>query len=123
MIRRPPRSTLFPYTTLFRSCDWDGRRAATSSSTARARVSTARLLLLLLLLLLGRHLLGGQLEPVPAALRDLLVDRHVDLLHLLVQRRDVLGGGLLRAHLGAQGLVRVAAVDALVWRHVVVGAA
>src|SRR3712207_9012814 len=25
MIRRPPRSTLFPYTTLFRSCD--GRRS------------------------------------------------------------------------------------------------
>src|SRR5258708_18536745 len=25
MIRRPPRSTLFPYTTLFRSCDNDGR--------------------------------------------------------------------------------------------------
>src|SRR3712207_8742065 len=26
MIRRPPRSTLFPYTTLFRSAgDWDGR--------------------------------------------------------------------------------------------------
>src|SRR3712207_8012345 len=25
MIRRPPRSTLFPYTTLFRSCaGWDG---------------------------------------------------------------------------------------------------
>src|SRR2546430_7967585 len=23
MIRRPPRSTLFPYTTLFRSLDWD----------------------------------------------------------------------------------------------------
>src|SRR5690348_18140028 len=23
MIRRPPRSTLFPYTTLFRSYDWD----------------------------------------------------------------------------------------------------
>src|SRR5690554_8104188 len=23
MIRRPPRSTLFPYTTLFRSTDWD----------------------------------------------------------------------------------------------------
>src|SRR2546427_2823955 len=22
MIRRPPRSTLFPYTTLFRSCKW-----------------------------------------------------------------------------------------------------
>src|SRR2546430_5413170 len=27
MIRRPPRSTLFPYTTLFRSCfDWAGGR-------------------------------------------------------------------------------------------------
>src|SRR3712207_8028386 len=25
MIRRPPRSTLFPYTTLFRSCQLDGR--------------------------------------------------------------------------------------------------
>src|SRR3712207_261030 len=25
MIRRPPRSTLFPYTTLFRSCEWAGR--------------------------------------------------------------------------------------------------
>src|SRR3989449_7234366 len=24
MIRRPPRSTLFPYTTLFRSATWDG---------------------------------------------------------------------------------------------------
>src|SRR3712207_9501020 len=24
MIRRPPRSTLFPYTTLFRSAKWDG---------------------------------------------------------------------------------------------------
>src|SRR5688572_32738990 len=26
MIRRPPRSTLFPYTTLFRSCVVDARR-------------------------------------------------------------------------------------------------
>src|SRR5947209_14314651 len=26
MIRRPPRSTLFPYTTLFRSLGWDGTR-------------------------------------------------------------------------------------------------
>src|SRR3989454_12096265 len=28
MIRRPPRSTLFPYTTLFRSVDVDGKRFA-----------------------------------------------------------------------------------------------
>src|SRR5260370_42518758 len=27
MIRRPPRSTLFPYTTLFRSCSWPGATA------------------------------------------------------------------------------------------------
>jgi len=26
MIRRPPRSTLFPYTTLFRSGDWLARK-------------------------------------------------------------------------------------------------
>src|SRR3712207_7628266 len=26
MIRRPPRSTLFPYTTLFRSCHWHHAR-------------------------------------------------------------------------------------------------
>src|SRR5438874_10017132 len=35
MIRRPPRSTLFPYTTLFRSCAWCGspnRRRSTPSS-------------------------------------------------------------------------------------------
>src|SRR3712207_7112011 len=28
MIRRPPRSTLFPYTTLFRSCRWRRRTDA-----------------------------------------------------------------------------------------------
>src|SRR5690349_23506391 len=38
MIRRPPRSTLFPYTTLFRSLcqlcdlDWRRRRGATAAS-------------------------------------------------------------------------------------------
>src|SRR3712207_7614406 len=30
MIRRPPRSTLFPYTTLFRSCQTIPRRGSTS---------------------------------------------------------------------------------------------
>src|SRR3712207_8568631 len=40
MIRRPPRSTLFPYTTLFRSRDPGGRpsRAARRSQTARCPV-------------------------------------------------------------------------------------
>src|SRR2546430_10992682 len=32
MIRRPPRSTLFPYTTLFRSGDGDRRSATTDPS-------------------------------------------------------------------------------------------
>src|SRR3712207_9493287 len=38
MIRRPPRSTLFPYTTLFRSvCPEPGRRGAESSRTVPPR--------------------------------------------------------------------------------------
>src|SRR6266581_2426057 len=39
MIRRPPRSTLFPYTTLFRSADrcWPRRGRSTSWSTMSAR--------------------------------------------------------------------------------------
>src|SRR3712207_7654248 len=36
MIRRPPRSTLFPYTTLFRS-QGTGRRCAQEGSRARVR--------------------------------------------------------------------------------------
>src|SRR5258708_16122705 len=49
MIRRPPRSTLFPYTTLFRSPTasysgaWrGGRRGSTSSGSGRAASSSSR---------------------------------------------------------------------------------
>src|SRR3712207_7593039 len=53
MIRRPPRSTLFPYTTLFRSAIWAGVRAsdealklvhasAPASSTAADSATTRR---------------------------------------------------------------------------------
>src|SRR3712207_8800058 len=38
MIRRPPRSTLFPYTTLFRSCP---RTAAAIPSSRRSSVATS----------------------------------------------------------------------------------
>src|SRR2546422_3842354 len=49
MIRRPPRSTLFPYTTLFRSraapgepgSDGSGRPARCATRVARARRSSA----------------------------------------------------------------------------------
>src|SRR3712207_7758175 len=68
MIRRPPRSTLFPYTTLFRSCA--GRE-------------------LLLAGPLGDHLVGAQPEGVEAdeAARVLLV----------VAAGHVHGGELLRS--------------------------
>src|SRR3712207_8729623 len=42
MIRRPPRSTLFPYTTLFRSPHPLGRRAAEGAARARARADLER---------------------------------------------------------------------------------
>src|SRR3712207_5181875 len=40
MIRRPPRSTLFPYTTLFRSCPHPACRCKHSASAGRVRCST-----------------------------------------------------------------------------------
>src|SRR5437588_8132779 len=44
MIRRPPRSTLFPYTTLFRSLHASSARGASPSSSAcwNSRTSTVR---------------------------------------------------------------------------------
>src|SRR5438132_6455008 len=41
MIRRPPRSTLFPYTTLFRSgrADWPGRGSAPYCAAHPSRAS------------------------------------------------------------------------------------
>src|SRR2546422_4012053 len=45
MIRRPPRSTLFPYTTLFRSLEASPRRVAqVQAALARARVTHVTLL-------------------------------------------------------------------------------
>src|SRR2546422_8585530 len=41
MIRRPPRSTLFPYTTLFRSLDEDAIVATTTSSLSVAELAGA----------------------------------------------------------------------------------
>src|SRR2546429_2466380 len=48
MIRRPPRSTLFPYTTLFRSAgqhwEWDGVRLEVLHPSAGERLPSARAL-------------------------------------------------------------------------------
>src|SRR3712207_7631238 len=46
MIRRPPRSTLFPYTTLFRSVLWAGyrsRRMLVKADGGRKRGAVARI--------------------------------------------------------------------------------
>src|SRR2546430_8281631 len=43
MIRRPPRSTLFPYTTLFRSRSRAGRGAAGSGARQRLRLGAPHL--------------------------------------------------------------------------------
>src|SRR3989475_13208022 len=46
MIRRPPRSTLFPYTTLFRSSSneaWNGRSARRTESAGVRRAATREL--------------------------------------------------------------------------------
>src|SRR2546426_5028664 len=40
MIRRPPRSTLFPYTTLFRSHPFDFRRFSEKTVAAHVKVET-----------------------------------------------------------------------------------
>src|SRR3712207_8168573 len=42
MIRRPPRSTLFPYTTLFRSCQSRVRPHASKQAHRRTRTSVVR---------------------------------------------------------------------------------
>src|SRR2546430_12446494 len=46
MIRRPPRSTLFPYTTLFRSgIDLDGQRVVSGHGLSAVRASADKLVL------------------------------------------------------------------------------
>src|SRR3712207_7734469 len=52
MIRRPPRSTLFPYTTLFRSMACAARRPA-ASRRCSGRARTTQLLLVLAVWPLG----------------------------------------------------------------------
>src|SRR2546430_15735618 len=59
MIRRPPRSTLFPYTTLFRSVLLDGRERLTAAGALREDLE------------IGRR---AQAQLDPAARQPLVVD-------------------------------------------------
>src|SRR3712207_7532781 len=71
MIRRPPRSTLFPYTTLFRS--EPGEHVGGHSRSLKLRVAVRHVDIL------GGDVPDGQAAPRPAALRGghaaLLKDR------------------------------------------------
>src|SRR2546422_3767145 len=42
MIRRPPRSTLFPYTTLFRSSGWGGMKPSSFSCVSGTSAASIR---------------------------------------------------------------------------------
>src|SRR3712207_6943374 len=59
MIRRPPRSTLFPYTTLFRSVGAVAMRSEGRSVRAVMGIWAACALLLALGVVAGRALAGG----------------------------------------------------------------
>src|SRR2546427_9233747 len=65
MIRRPPRSTLFPYTTLFRSFDVEHRAAAAADAPARETAHQ----------LLARHLDHDHGLEGPALTRERGVER------------------------------------------------
>src|SRR3712207_7279035 len=68
MIRRPPRSTLFPYTTLFRSEDGAGRLPLLAPmSEVAGKIATQAGAFMLQRPLGGRGVLLGGVPGVPAA--------------------------------------------------------
>src|SRR5258705_1446353 len=87
MIRRPPRSTLFPYTTLFRSAL---RRRSTPAPVAR--VLSVEVVLLLVFMLVGWAVLdggsasGGRSEEHTSELQSL---RHLVCRLLLEKKKNV----------------------------------
>src|SRR3712207_9567763 len=78
MIRRPPRSTLFPYTTLFRSklADLEGAEDAVAFASGMAATTG----LLIHLLQAGDHVLVSDVSyaGVAEVVRDTLVKLHVE---------------------------------------------
>src|SRR3712207_2715990 len=71
MIRRPPRSTLFPYTTLFRSGLQTSAKELRLGLTDHEWIVVGIAIVLMLTLewLQARYQLGEKLERLPAALR------------------------------------------------------
>src|SRR3989449_7602094 len=132
MIRRPPRSTLFPYTTLFRSWKTDGTTAGTVkladipgvpaeftpvSGQAKLRASSAGFVN-------GRPDVGftftlvalmanGTEVPVTVTLSRAATETNVSVANLLTDIRDVLDAALLAAGLGATDITASAAGNRL----------
>src|SRR2546428_10931794 len=73
MIRRPPRSTLFPYTTLFRSYSTVARAAQSRVLPLRSRMRRATLA--------DTHR-TSRLQEGTMALRVMSADSHMDLIYL-----------------------------------------
>src|SRR5438477_2752495 len=96
-------------------------RSPSSSPRSDGWLTTAEPCARRSLLLLDRGFLGARDGPLQRpALRGLLEDGQVDLARFLVDVHDLLAAGHLRDHLGPQRLARVAAIDPLVGRDVVV---
>src|SRR3712207_9239127 len=79
MIRRPPRSTLFPYTTLFRSDGATQEEPKTATSAAAALVSGAKAIVPVLLALIpfavafGATAMGSGLSTLEALAMSVFV--------------------------------------------------
>src|SRR5256884_5968502 len=97
MIRRPPRSTLFPYTTLFRSALMQAQAALVSASSVTGRRALAVALGAALVAIAAQIAIPLPGTPVPMTLQPLAV--------LLV-------GGWLGARLGAGSLIFYLALGA-----------
>src|SRR3712207_2171947 len=103
MIRRPPRSTLFPYTTLFRSCVRQRHGVRPDGSPALPNGDLDRIVRQQVFIggvlrkLLSQDVLldlGKQRELVRAASESLTIDRDLVLLDLAAQMQAVTAGSI-----------------------------
>src|SRR3989442_8194081 len=88
MIRRPPRSTLFPYTTLFRSVLRMGRR----------EVATAKIVVVFLLAVIGERLATQLPAGDAATVGERGEEERVDRGHLLESVQHLVGAFVHERH-------------------------